>query len=51
MYVFSQDFWDRQEAYLRRCFKFHNEALTELTNYVPLPAGQVVNTKMEDIKT
>lgn len=40
MFGDSQDFWDRQETYLRRCFKLHGESLEELTNYVPLQAGQ-----------
>jgi DNA-directed RNA polymerase specialized sigma24 family protein len=40
-----QDFWDRKEIYLRRSFKLHSQALEELSNYVPLQAGQEDSTE------
>lgn len=46
----SQDFWDRQDVFLRRSFKLHSQALEELAQYVPLPAGQEVDTETEDKK-
>lgn len=36
LYGDSQDFWDRQEAYLRRTFKLHKTALDALAQFVPL---------------
>lgn len=38
LYGDSQDFWDRQEAYLRRTFKLHKTALEALAQFVPLQA-------------
>lgn len=40
MFGDSQDFWDRQEIYLRRCYKLHGEGLAELSEIVPIGAGQ-----------
>lgn len=50
MFGDSQNYWNRQEAYLRRCFKLHGEALAELEQFVPLPAGQENDTETEDKK-
>lgn len=41
----SQDFWDRQEAYLRRMFKLHRAALEDLAQIVPLKPGQENNSQ------
>lgn len=41
---------DRCDGFLRRAHKIHVEALEELANYVPLPAGQEVDTETEDKK-
>lgn len=43
----SQNYWNRQEAYLRRCFKLHGEALAELEQFVPLEQVQENDTEQE----
>lgn len=38
------DFPDREDSYVRRCFKLHGRALHELAKILPLEAGQENNT-------
>lgn len=40
--MFGDDpkYWDKAEAFLRRAFKLHTQALAELSEIVPLPEGQ-----------
>lgn len=44
--LFGDDpkFWDRPDAFLRRTFKLHTQALEELESYVPLEHGQKNNS-------
>lgn len=47
--MFGDDlrFWDKSDVFLRRTYKLHSQALEELSNYVPLPAGQENDTEQE----
>lgn len=47
LYGDSQDFWDKSDIFLRRAYKLHSEALAELEQFVPLPAGQENDTEQE----
>lgn len=44
--MFGDDpkYWDRADAFLRRAYKLHSEALAELEQFVSLPAGQESST-------
>lgn len=50
MFGDSQDFWDRQEVYLRRVFKLHSQALEELADYVQIEPGQENYMQEDDRK-
>ena len=50
MFGDSQDFWDRQDAYLRRAYKLHSQALEALAQFVLLQTGQENNTLEDDRK-
>lgn len=41
----KEDYTEREESYLRRAYKLHGKALYELSQIVPLEAGQENTTK------
>lgn len=45
LYGGKEDFSEREDSYLRRAYKLHGKALYELTQIVPLGAGQENMTK------